>query len=61
MPKRPYWSYHVWSRGYFVNTIALVSRAGADPIRRYVQYQETEARKEENQTMDFDLFGLLMN
>ncbi len=32
--------------------------AGADHIRRYVNYQEQEDRKEESHSQGFDLFDL---
>lgn len=53
--ENPYWvtiSGHGAGRPmpYFVNTVGI----NEDHIRRYMKYQETEDRKEEN--IDFDLF-----
>ena len=47
--KKPYWGNHFWARGYFVNTVGL----NEDMIRRYVQFQEKEERKEEQDQNDF--------
>lgn len=52
LKKKPYWGNHFWSRGYFVNTVGI----NEDHVRRYVKYQESEDRKEESQSIDFDLF-----
>ncbi len=51
--KKPYWGNHFWSRGYFVNTVGL----NEDLIRRYVQYQEQEEKKQERQQANYDLFS----
>jgi putative transposase len=50
--KKPYWGNHFWSRGYFVNTVGL----NEDLIRRYVQYQEEEEKREEAKGQEFTLF-----
>ncbi|GAB3226720.1 hypothetical protein GCM10027423_63680 [Spirosoma arcticum] len=52
LKKKPYWGNHFWAWGYFVNTVGI----NEDHIRRYVKYQESEDRKEENQREGFDLF-----
>ena len=54
LKQKPYWGNHFWSRGYFVTTVGV----DEDIIRRYVKYQEGEDKKEETQTLDFDLFSL---
>ena len=41
--RKPYWGNHFWARGYFISTIGLDS----DMIKRYVQHQEHEEKKEE--------------
>jgi putative transposase len=51
--KKPYWGNHFWSRGYFVNTVGL----NEELIRRYVQYQEREEKKQEQQQDGYDLFS----
>ena len=52
LKKKPYWGNHFWARGYFVNTVGI----NEEMIKRYVQHQEDEERKEENQGKDFGLF-----
>jgi putative transposase len=49
LKKKPYWGNHFWARGYFVNTVGL----DEEMIRRYVQYQEVEERKEEGDKKEF--------
>ena len=41
--KRPYWGNHFWAQGYCVDTVGL----DAEMIRKYVQYQEREERRDE--------------
>ena len=41
--KKPYWGNHFWAHGYCVDTIGL----DAEMIRKYVQYQEREERRED--------------
>ena len=53
LKQKPYWGNHFWSRGYFVATVGI----DEDMIRRYVQYQEGEDKRAENQTRNFDLFS----
>ena len=43
LKKKPYWGNHFWARGYFVSTVGL----DAEMIKRYVQHQEHEEKKEE--------------
>ena len=50
--QKPYWGNHFWSRVYFVNTVGL----NEDMIRRYVQYQEEQDKKEEAKSQNFTLF-----
>ena len=38
-----YWGGHLWSRGYCVSTVGL----DEEKIRRYVKWQESKERKEE--------------
>jgi putative transposase len=52
MKKKPYWGNHFWSRGYFVNTVGI----NEELIRRYVQYQEEEEKREETKGQEFTLF-----
>ena len=52
LKKKPYWGNHFWSRGYFVNTVGI----NEDLIRRYVQYQEEEEKREEAKGKEFTLF-----
>ena len=52
LKRKPYWGNHFWARGYFVSTIGL----DEDKIRRYVQYQEEEEKKNESESKDFTLF-----
>lgn len=53
LKQKPYWGNHFWSRGYFVNTIGL----NEELIRRYVQFQEVEDKKEDTQNREFNLFN----
>jgi putative transposase len=41
--KKPYWGNHFWSKGYCVDTVGM----DAEMIRKYVKYQETKERREE--------------
>jgi len=43
LKRKPYWGNHFWARGYFISTIGLDS----EMIKRYVQHQEQEEKKEE--------------
>ena len=43
LKKKPYWGNHLWARGYCVDTVGL----NEEMIRKYVQYQETKERREE--------------
>ena len=52
LKKKPYWGNHFWSRGYFINTVGM----DADLVQRYVKYQETEEKRQENDSTDFTLF-----
>jgi len=52
MKPKLYWGSHFWARGYFVNTVGV----DEDLVRRYVKYQESEEKKEEKHTKNFNLF-----
>ena len=52
MKQKPYWGNHFWSRGYLVNTVGL----NEELIRRYVQHQEEQDKKEETNGRHFSLF-----
>lgn len=52
LKRKPYWGNHFWSRGYFVNTVEL----NEEMIRRYVQYQEDNDKKEDDNSKEFGLF-----
>lgn len=52
LKQKPYWGNHFWSRGYFVNTIGL----NEELIRRYVQFQEVEEKKQESAKNNYTLF-----
>ena len=49
LKNKPYWGNHFWSRGYCVDTVGL----DEDKIKKYVKYQETQERLEEQQKLDF--------
>lgn len=49
LKKKPYWGNHFWSRGYCVDTIGL----DEEKIKKYVKYQETQERLEEQQQLEF--------
>ena len=49
--KKPYWGYHFWARGYFVNT-----GLDEDMVRRYVKYQEKKEKQREAEERGYDLF-----
>ena len=48
--QKPYWGNHFWARGYFVSTVGL----NEDMIRKYVQHQETEEKKAEDNQQRFE-------
>ena len=43
LKKKPYWGNHFWSKGYCVDTVGL----DAEMIRKYVQYQEVQEKRQE--------------
>ena len=45
LKKKPYWGNHFWTEGYCVDTVGLDS----DMIRKYVQCQENQERRAEQQ------------
>jgi len=47
--QRPYWGNHFWAPGYCVDTIGL----DAEMIRKYVQYQERQEKREEQARFRF--------
>ena len=46
---QPYWGNHFWAPGYCVDTVGL----DAEMIRKYVKYQETKERREEQLQFKF--------
>ena len=52
LKEKPYWGNHFWVRGYFVTTVGV----DEDLIRRYIQHQEKEEKKRENESQDYRLF-----
>ena len=50
LKEKPYWGNHFWARGYFVSTIGL----DEDMIKKYVQHQEREEKKIEDQQQKFN-------
>lgn len=53
LKEKPYRVNHFWSRGYFVT----IEGVDEEIIRKYVNHQEDEDKKEENQSRNFDLFS----
>lgn len=47
--QRPYWGNHFWSPGYCADTVGL----DAEMIRKYVQYQEVQEKREEQLRFNF--------
>ena len=43
LKEKPYWGNHFWAPGYCVDTVGL----DAEMIRKYVKYQESKERREE--------------
>jgi putative transposase len=52
LKEKPYWGNHFWARGYFVSTVGLDEKM----IKRYVKYQETEEKKQEEENKNYSLF-----
>ena len=52
LKEKPYWGNHFWARGYFVTTVGI----DEEVIRKYIQYQEKEERKQEDENQNFRLF-----
>ena len=50
LKEKLYWGNHFWARGYFVSTVGL----DEEMIKKYVQHQEKEERKVEQQQQKFD-------
>lgn len=46
--QKSYWGNHLWSRGYFINTVGM----NEDLIRRKVTYQEKQDKQEEQNRQD---------
>jgi putative transposase len=46
--KKPYWGNHFWAKGYCVDTVGL----DAEMISRYVRYQETKEKQQEQLRLD---------
>lgn len=47
--QRPYWGNHFWAQGYCVDTVGL----NEEMIRKYVQYQEDQERRNEQMMLKF--------
>ena len=52
LKEKPYWGNHFWARGYFVNTVGV----DEELIRRYIQHQEKEEKKQEEDGKEYTLF-----
>ena len=52
LKEKPYWGNHFWARGYFVSTVGI----DEEVIKRYVQHQEKEEKKQENDNINYKLF-----
>ena len=52
LKEKPYWGNHFWARGYFVTTVGI----DEDIIRRYINHQEKEEKKREEDNQEFRLF-----
>lgn len=52
LKEKPYWGNHFWARGYFVTTVGI----DEEVIRKYIQYQEKEEKKREDENQNFRLF-----
>ena len=50
--EKPYWGNHFWARGYFVSTVGIDENL----IKRYIQHQESEDRKKEQEDKEYKLF-----
>jgi putative transposase len=50
MKQKPYLGNHFWARGYFVSTVGI----DEEVIKRYVNYQEEEEKRTEEQQHRFD-------
>lgn len=47
--RKPYWGNHFWAEGYCVDTVGL----DAEMIRKYVQHQEKQERRQEQLRLQF--------
>ena len=52
LKEKPYWGNHFWARGYFVTTVGIDENV----IKRYIQHQESEERKKEQDDKNYKLF-----
>jgi len=52
LKEKPYWGNHFWARGYFVTTVGV----DEELIRRYIQHQEKEEKKQEQEGQEYTLF-----
>lgn len=50
--EKPYWGNHFWARGYFVTTVGIDENI----IRRYINHQESEEKKNEEEDKNYKLF-----
>jgi REP element-mobilizing transposase RayT len=44
LKEKPYWGNHLWSKGYYVDTVGL----DAEMIKKEVRFQENNDRREVN-------------
>ena len=52
LKEKPYWGNHFWARGYFVTTVGI----DEEMIRRYIQHQEKQEKKQEEDGKEYTLF-----
>ena len=52
LKEKPFWGNHFWARGYFASTVGI----DEEVIRRYIQYQEKEEKRREDEGNEYRLF-----
>ena len=52
LKEKPYLGNHFWARGYFVSTVGV----DEEIIKRYIQYQEKEENRREEENNEYRLF-----
>ena len=52
LKEKPFWGNHFWARGYFVSTVGV----DEEVIRRYIQHQEKEEKRREDEGNEYRLF-----